>query len=404
MVRYLYKIFREKNRAEFESFFKQRLSYESLVKFPFKIKPMEQSEVFQLYYIPTQNIIELITEIYKQDKHLFNLSSELPDIAKDYLIMELMVNELHNTNDLEGVKSTKEEIIRSAKEVNLNKMSKQRFSSMIMSYNKLLGNEKVEINGPEDIRGIYNDITSDEIEKAEIPDGKWFRTDPTYVYKKSGSGKIIHKGVTPEEKIIDSIELLINFMNTAYIPPLIKIAVGHYYFGYIHPFYDGNGRTSRFISSVYINKECSELTALSLARGCNNFRHKYLQSFEMTNSFANKGEMNNFIENFLFIISETQKEMLLQVKEKINLFDNLWKKLSIDQRLDKRCKDVMFILAQNNYFSVDEKGLTVKELSDIISKSPQYTRKILKELSDFDVISQRGERPIIYSISEKYFE
>lgn len=404
MVRHLYKIFREKDRAEFDNFFKERLSYESLVKFPFKIKPMDQPEHFSLYYIPTQHITELIVKIYKQDNQLLKLSRALPDIAKHNLIMELLVDELHNTNDLEGVRSTKEEIIRSAREVSLDKKSDLRFSSMVATYFNLLSNEKIIINEPKDVRRIYDDITKDEIEKQEIPDGKLFRVDATYVYKKSGSGKIIHRGITPEDKIIESIEQLINFMNDGDFTALIKIAVGHYYFGYIHPFYDGNGRTSRFISSLYLNNECSELTALSLSRGCNNFRNQYLKSFEITNSFANKGEMNNFIENFLTIISETQEEMILQVKEKINLFDDLWERLNSDERLDERCRKVMFILAQNYYFALDEKGLTVRELAEIIEKSPQFIRSVLKELDSFDVISQRGERPIIYSISEKYFD
>ncbi len=406
MVRHLYKIFREKERLEFDHIFKERQNYESLMKLPFKIKPLDQPENFTLYYIPTQNIIELIVKIYKQDNQLLKLSSELPSIAKKNLILELLVDELHNTNDLEGVRSTKEEIIRSAREVEASpdKKTNHRFSSMVSTYYNLLRDEKVVINEPRDIREIYDDITEDEIEKNEIPDGKMFRVDTTYVYKKSGSGKVIHRGITPEDKIIEAIEQLINFMNEGDFPFLIKIAVGHYYFGYIHPFYDGNGRTSRFISSLYLNNECSELTALSLSRGCNNFRSKYLHSFEIANSFANRGEMNNFIENFLAIISETQQEMILQVKEKVHLFDNLWEILDSDHRLDERCKGIMFILAQNYYFALDEKGLTVRELAEITKKSSQYIRSILKELGNYDIISQRGERPIIYSISEKYFD
>ncbi len=42
---------------------------------------------------------------------------------------------------------------------------------------------------------------------------------------------------------------------------LVSIAVFHYLFGYVHPFYDGNGRMARYLSSIF----CSEKEVLFLA-------------------------------------------------------------------------------------------------------------------------------------------
>lgn len=153
-----------------------------------------------------------------------------------------------------------------------------------------------------------------------------------------------------------------------------------------------------------MNREFSKLTALSLSKGCNNHKTTYLKSFELTNSFANKGEMNYFIEKFLYIVSATQKDMILQFKEKLDLFNSLDKRIYSDGRLNKRNIDVMFILAQNYYFSIAEKGLTIKELAEITGRSQQFIRSIIKELDGYGIITQKGERPVVYTISEKYFD
>lgn len=89
------------------------------------------------------------------------------------------------------------------------------------------------------------------------------------------------------------------------IPHIIKVAIGHYYFGYIHPFYEGNGRTSRFINSLYLSDTLGKIPALSLSRGCNKIKNKYLDAFDITNRITNKGELNFFIDSFLSIICET---------------------------------------------------------------------------------------------------
>lgn len=111
---------------------------------------------------------------------------------------------------------------------------------------------------------IYDEITSDGIEKSDYPDGKYYKKNITYIFKDT---KEIHCGINQgdktEELIIEKMNDLFSFMNKSNdrINKLIKIAISHYYFGYIHPFYDGNGRTVRFISSIYLKDNYSWLTA-----------------------------------------------------------------------------------------------------------------------------------------------
>ena len=406
-MKYLYKVFYENDHTQFIDQYNKRISFDSAKHFNLEIKPIDQPNVFGLYYIPTNDMLNKISQIHRVSSNLNNIYKALPPVAKEQFIYELLVEELYHTNELEGVKSTKKEIANSVKEVTLNTNEKKRFHSMVKAYFDLINEEITLPEKPNDIRKIYDDITKGEIDKKELPDGEIFRNDINYVLKKSGTGKVIHRGIIPESKIISESERLLAFLNHSNeIPLLIKIAIGHYFFGYIHPFYDGNGRTSRFISSMYLAKELDPVSALSLSRGCNTFTKEYLESFEVTNSIMNRGEMNFFIETFLFIILKALQEMYSELKEKDELLRTAIEKIEKEPKLDKYSsnhKDFMFILAQNYFFQFSD-GVTVKEISNVLNVSHATVRKIAKELLDVSLIQQKGKRPIFYTIQSQYFE
>ncbi len=406
-MRSLYKVFRESDHSVFSSTYKKRISFESTVKLGITIKPMNQPNIYELYYVPTNEMIEQVSLIHKTSNKLNKTFNNLPDIAKEQFIFERIVDELYHTNELEGVKSTKAEIARSVKDIELVNKHKKRFHSMIKSYQGLINGDIDVPTDPEDIRMIYDDITEDEIDEEHLPDGKVFRKDMTHVLKKSGSQKVIHRGVTPEQDIVDKLSELLHLMNdTPHIPPLVKVAIGHYYFGYIHPFYDGNGRTSRFISSLYLSDIIGEIGALSLSQGCYTYTHKYLTSFEITNSLMNSGEMNDFIHTFMDIILDALKDMLAELKEKVELLEIAIHKLKHEPKLKGQSEylfNFMFVLAQNHFFA-HSKGITVKELSNISNLSTSTVRNLSKELLNLSLIEQEGKRPAYFFIKDQYFE
>lgn len=406
-MRYMHKIYSELNPSDFNDCYQSRLAFDSTYLLDINIKPMDQPNEYELYFIPTTEMMLKLTKAYKVSKRLEDIYEHLPDVAKEQFVMECIVDELYNTNELEGVKSSKEEIARSARELKLNKKSKARFHSMITSYFSLNSGDYSLPKKAEDIRKIYDEITKGEIEETELPDGKIFRKDVTYVLKKSGTGKMIHRGVIPENKIINNVTSLLELMNEATdIPHLLRVAIGHYYFGYIHPFYDGNGRTSRFISSMYMARHLGEVSAFSLSRGCNKFRNKYLDSFEITNSIKGRGELNYFIDVFLDIIVSTLEEMTSELKEKIELLKLAYTKIDDEpllSDLNENYKSLFFVLAQNHFFKNAE-GLTVKELAIFFNVSDATIRKRIRHFIDLELVYQIGEKPAIYKIKENYFE
>lgn len=404
-MKYMYKLFRMLDHDQFEERYEERINMETTIKLDLHIKPMKQSNTFELYYVPTNNMIKQMEKIYTISGLLNTLFKQLQPIAKDQYIKECLTEELYNTNELEGVQSTKQEIVRSIRDIELNEKENVRFSSMIQSYMKLLNHKRKIPTKPQDIRNIYDEITEGEIKKEDLPDGEIFRKEIVKVYKKSGSGKVIHRGIVPEENIVSEINNLLMMKNkTNEIPLLVKIAVGHYYFGYIHPFYDGNGRTTRYISSLYLAETLGEIPALALSRGCNKYKTKYLEAFEYSNSLMNRGEMNVFIETFFSIFLEMLTEMHGELKEKVELVKLAIDKIKKEPNIsEKKYSQFMFVLAQNNFFG-NNKGLTVKELTRVLNLSEHTVRKIARELMALSLIKQRGNRPVYYYIEDAYFE
>ena len=77
---------------------------------------------------------------------------------------------------------------------------------------------------------------------------------PGTVLKNDKTGEIVY---TPPQDRDEILDLLGNFLehfniNQNDIPPLINLAILHYQFESIHPFYDGNGRTARLLTTLIL--------------------------------------------------------------------------------------------------------------------------------------------------------
>jgi len=402
-----YKLFYELDEKQRQQLYQKRQAYESTIPLDLSIKPFSGIQTFALYYIPTNFNLQSVSLIYKYSQQISDLVKRLPDLAQERYLFTEIVNEIYSSNVLEGISCTRHEIIEDFKEVMFSSKNKRkRFSSMIESYIGLLKNDFEIPTKPEDIRAIYDEITKGEIAETELPDGEIFRRDTTYILKKSGSGKVIHRGIVPEKAINDHIVKLLEFMNHSDdIPPLIKIAIGHFYFGYIHPFYDGNGRTSRFISSLYLARELGIYASLAFSQGCHRQMSEYLKSFEITNSLMNHGEMNYFIQTILDIMLATLESMLHDLKEKYEILMLVHKKIDhqLKQNYTKRQLNIIFILAQYDLFGPSD-GMTIVELSEVMDVSAPTIRRAIKPLIDESLINTKGQRPIHYFLADEFYE
>ncbi|GGA83986.1 hypothetical protein [Staphylococcus muscae] len=115
-MEYMYKIFYKKPHF-FEEEYNKRLTAPNAELINLTIKPYKTKDKYQLYYIPTSKILNLVIDIEKNNSKLLEYTSNLPEVATDSLHKDMIVNELFSTNQIEGVKSSKQEIVNSMKEI-----------------------------------------------------------------------------------------------------------------------------------------------------------------------------------------------------------------------------------------------------------------------------------------------
>lgn len=384
----LSKIFYKKP-TEYESIYDARFNSEASIKLPIKIHENVG------FIFNTNEITKLLVKIYKTINKINLLRTHLPNIAINSYIIKSLKDEIALTNEIEGVRSTRKEIEDAIDSIKNDKNA--RFKGLVDKYFKLISNEIIPLNNCEDIRTIYDALVLPEIEKENLPDGILFRKEPVQVV--SATQKEKHRGIMPESKIIESLDLCLDFLKNDDIDSLIKISAFHYLFGYIHPFYDGNGRTSRFISSYLIKNELDVLLALKLSYTVKNNINKYYKAFDVCNDRKNKGDITFFVVTFLELLSQASDDLYTKIadlNDQLNYYNNIINTLVNEKVLNDKQTKCIFILCQNRLF--DDTYMNMNTLTELLEKSDTTTRKILKSLESKNLlVKSRNKNQYLYS-------
>ena len=384
----LSKIFYKKP-TEYESIYDARFNSEASIKLPIKIHENVG------FIFNTNEITKLLVKIYKTINKINLLRTHLPNIAINSYIIKSLKDEIALTNEIEGVRSTRKEIEDAIDSIKNDKSA--RFKGLVDKYFKLISNEIIPLNNCKDIRTIYDALVLPEIEKENLPDGILFRKEPVQVV--SATPKEKHRGIMPESKIIESLDLCLDFLKSDDIDSLIKISAFHYLFGYIHPFYDGNGRTSRFISSYLIKNELDVLLALKLSYTVKNNINKYYKAFDVCNDRKNKGDITFFVVTFLELLSQASDDLYTKIadlNDQLNYYNNIINTLVNEKVLNDKQAKCIFILCQNRLF--DDTYMNMNTLTELLEKSDTTTRKILKSLESKNLLVKcRNKNQYLYS-------
>lgn len=403
----LIKLYYKKQNIEVE--YIKRIENPSTLITDLKINPIKRGnkildKEYSLFYV---NLMEhtLLQEIIIKNSNKINLiSNELPQIAIKDIIIKILSNELYKTNKIEGIESSKSQIYSSLKENGKSNKKANKLEGIIKKYKDIMEKnfkDTQHIDKLASFRKIYDEMFEDFEKSGNYKlDGKYFRKDTVKVI--NGLGKTIHIGINGEEAIEKNMENLIQFMNKKDISFLVKASISHFFFEYIHPFYDGNGRFGRYLLSLYLARKLDILTAFSVSYSISKNLDDYYKSFVEVEDVNNYGEITFFVENILKTIKSGQEMIIELLSDSIMKFNHSMEILKeITKKLSEK-ENIMLQIYLQNYLFNDFEEITNAELSYIIGDLTQQTiNKYTQELEKKGYLIKIKQRPLTYTLSDE---
>lgn len=228
---------------------------------------MTQSEKWKLKELPlsidieSKSVLKSLPSAHAALAELKGIASTIPN--QSILINTLALQEAKDSSAIENIITTHDDLYKT--ELNLDSF-KSLNAKEVQNYISALkiGFELISKNG------ILSNKIILKIQEVLEDNKAGFRKLPGTELKNAATGEVIY---TPPQDSNDIIKLMSNlekFINEPQIwnyDPIVKMAIIHFQFESIHPFYDGNGRTGRIINILYlIVEKLQSLPILYLSR------------------------------------------------------------------------------------------------------------------------------------------
>ena len=196
--------------------------------------------------VETKAVLKSLLSAHAALAELKGIASTIPN--QIILVNTLGLQEAKDSSAIENIITTHDDLYKS--ELNLDSF-KSLEAKEVQNYISALkkGFELIKTKGL-----ITNNIIL-EIQKELEGNSAGFRKLPGTALKNSLTGETIYtppQDINEINKLMTNLEKFINDPSMSDYDPIVKMAIIHYQFESIHPFYDGNGRTGRIINILYL--------------------------------------------------------------------------------------------------------------------------------------------------------
>ena len=223
----------------------------------------------------------------------------------------MMRQEIKANNLIEGINNDLKDInnVIGKKQSHMDTKERHRIINLYHGYKYILKTK--EIN-KETLRELYNILSKSILEPEDKNRmGKYYRTDNVYILK--GGRLDIEPFLGMKSERLDYfMDMFFYYVNSnkvnGEIENFIKSQIMHFYFVYIHPYFDVNGRTSRTVSMWYLlNNECYPYTIFNSAITYS--RPNYDKAIERSRT----GDVTHFLRYMLVCVLEAlEKDYIIR--------------------------------------------------------------------------------------------
>jgi len=268
--------------------------------------------------IESKKVLKKLASAHRALAELKGIISSIPN--ENILINTLGLQEAKDSSAIENIIATHDDIFKAELNLDgfksLNAKEVQNYISALKKGFGLITKNKILTN---------NDIIviQSELEKNNAG----FRKVPGTALKNATTGEIVYTPPQDYKTILDlmtNLEQYINDSKISEFDTLVKMAIIHYQFESIHPFYDGNGRTGRIINVLYlVMNNLLNLPVLYLSRYIIENKADY---YKLLQEVRETDNWENWVLYMLDSIEQISKETIVligKIKDLIFEYKNL---------------------------------------------------------------------------------
>lgn len=340
---------------------------------------------------PKQNLetIRVLRKTVSANKalaELKGLGDTIPN--QSMLINSLTLIEAKDSSEIENIITTHDELFKafSIQSKNIDPSLKE-----VLNYREALWAGYNLISE----KGLITTNIICKIQELLLNNTAGIRTLPGTKLKNDRTGKTIYTPPEGEMIIREKLGNLEQYIisDAVELDPLIKMAVIHYQFEAIHPYYDGNGRTGRILNVLYlIYKKLLSLPVLYLSSYIIKNKGTYYNSLiEVTR----KNGWENWILFMLEAVEQTSFDAIDRIRDIRSLLERTSEK--VKKELPKiYSKELIEVIFQQPYCKIShvvEAGIVARRVAS----------EYLKQLAEIGILeSRKAGRDVLFINKDLY--
>lgn len=294
--------------------------------------------------LETRSVLRKAAAAHRYLAELKGVAATIPN--ESILINTLALQEAKDSSAVENIITSHDDLFRAElfTEILVSPATKevQHYANALKKGFELVRNQKLLM-----VRHII--AIQQELEQNNAG----FRRLPGTVLRNGQTGEVVYTSQQEADRVIDlmsNLEQFINDDSMLDVDLLVKMAIVHYQFESIHPFYDGNGRAGRLIDILYlVQKELLKLPILYMSRYIIQNKAAY---YERLQAVRDRQDWEGWLLYMLDAVEQTARQTIILVQAVRGLMQQY--KRSLRTQLPKLySQDLLNNLFRHPYTKID---------------------------------------------------